>query len=882
MSLELANTIEDITFNIVNGDLVNPVIIKTPYSNSVLLPFSTENDKIFGYFNRTDKLITTNDFNPNERFPYQIRYNQEIVRKGYLQLNEITKEGYNVTLYDDLGAILRDMSETKLVDIFTKVPFKINKSSINNMMRLMPGEPLTDPLHTMRYLWWYSFMPTYQGLYDNFNSGKLEKDNGTYIEIPQQDEHETRELRSYYQKPGIWYNKIISDIAKHYSIELDNDFHNEANPYWSKALVMFNSLYSDKFTNDAIADIDGDILYEKTVAVVDNNTLNTRVITPLVLTPIQNEYGVYSSNKIDLSNYPKGQVEIEYEFDLKLFGKCTPRYTAQYFNHFQLGPNTNNYVYDDQIHLFKTHINTYIQGQSNKNNEVIFGLKQFDRPTLQSIYPVICFDTPNNSNPANFPNVPFFSNGVYAQFVLAGNKNYADSPKADTYKIKGKSILINDGSPKELKVEVSYSYNSSNVDLPATYGLGSNTYGQYSQKATSLELSYKVNGNIKINNVEQIRSHHMIDKDNIIPQAMDCGGIFINHLKQYGLVLYENEFGDFKVSMRDTYFTKYNKVLDWNSKICNDLDISMKPLNYDSKYYKLNHIPYSIKHMEDYTKRFGKDVEFGAMQINTSYEFGDLTPKSLQEGYFTQPVVSQEYGVYERGNLGYFYRYDQVLPSFATIDDSGKRTAVDFDYTIMFRENHIITPEYQTNYPIDLISKPSFFIISDDTPSQTYNNEFCWTYNYLPANGATLQGVGNPQHPYKIKLSYTGVYLAGYPYIRSITKDGNYSLDWGKPKQYYYDISDAEYNENGTLYNRFYSNWFKDRYDVNTKVLTAYFLLNQNDLNNIRFNKFIFLYNSYWIIDRISEFKYGEVGPIQVTLIKVNDINNYTNGQRIT
>lgn len=877
MALELANMQEMITFNISNSDIVNPTIIKTPYSNNVILPFSTENDKIFGYFSKTDKFITSVDFNPNERFPYQIRYNEQIIRSGYLQLNDVTKDGYSITLYDDLGAILRDMSETKLVDIFTKVPFKINKASVSNMMRLMPGSPLTDPLNSLRYLWWYSFIPSYQGLYDDFNSNKLEKDNNDIIEILEQDEHESRELRSYEQKPCIWYSKIISDIAKKYQINLDSDFHNEANPYWSKTVVVFNKLYSDKLPNDTTADIDTDIQFEKSTMIGPDMVLDYKTITPIELTPTQDEFGMLNGINIDLSKYPIGQLKIEYEFDLKIFCKAVPMYTGAYFKHFQLGP-----LYDGSISgstkNYQTRIKTYIGGQNNKPSETVFALKNFEVDNDQSIYPVIIFETPNNTSTDNFPNVDLFSTGTYAKFVSAGNKNLSNSSKSSSYKIKGESIIINDGALKQVKVEVDYYRYSVQKNSAGLFKLENRPYGGYIMNSPDMELTYNVAGNIKINNVEKIRSNYIIDKDNIIPQHMDCGGIFLNHLKQYGLILYQDEFGDYNVSMRNTYFTKYNKVLNWNSKICNDLDVNIKPLNYDSKYYKLNHIPYNIKHIEDYNKRFGKEVEFGAVRIDTNYQFGELTPKSLQEGFFTQPIVSQEYGTYDLDNIKYFYRYDQALPSFSSIDETNKRTGVDFDYTIMFRDSYIITSDYQSNYPEELISKPNLFIISDDTPTQTYYNNYMWTYNYLPINGATLEG--SVQHPYKNKLA-TNSNLSIYPYIRSITKDGNYSLDWGKPKQYYYEIGDSEYNKDGTLFNRFYAKWFKDRYDVNTKVLTAYFLLNQNDINEIKFNKFIFLYNNYWVIDKISEFKYGEIEPIQVTLIKVNDMNNYTNGQTI-
>lgn len=384
-----------ITFDYTNNDVINPTVIRTPSSKSIILPFTQKNNELFGYYFKTDKILTLNDINPNLRVPYQIRYNGERIQSGYLQLNEITKDGYSITLYDDLGAILRDMSETKLVDVFTKVPFKINKASVSNMMRLMPGSPLTDPSNSLRYLWWYSFIPSYQGLYDDFNSNKLEKDNNDIIEVPEQDEHESRELRSYEQKPCIWYSKIISDIAKKYQINLDSDFHNEANPYWSKAVVIFNKLYSDKLPNDITADIDTDIQFEKSTMIGPNMVLDYKTITPIELTPTQDEFGMLNGINIDLSKYPIGQLKIEYEFDLKIFCKAVPMYTGAYFKHFQLGPLYDGSIGDSAINC-QTRIKTYIGGQNNKPSETVFALKNFENNN-QSIYPVIIFETPNNT-----------------------------------------------------------------------------------------------------------------------------------------------------------------------------------------------------------------------------------------------------------------------------------------------------------------------------------------------------------------------------------------------------------------------------------------------------------------------------------------------------
>lgn len=883
-----------ITFDYSNNDMINPTVIKTPYSKSIILPFTKKNNELFGYYFKTDKIITLNDVNPNLRIPYQIRYNGETIQSGYLQLTNITKDGYELILFSDIGGMFRDMGDVNLNTIIPYVPLTINKSRVHQLMNTVPADATADPVGSMRYLWWYTMQPTYKGLYDNFVSTKLEKDNGNVIEIEEANEHQQRELRSYKQTPGIWYNKLISSIANEYGIYLDSDFHNNTNPYWSKTTVLFPNIFANKVNDTSGVISQPDTLrYEHTghQGTQNNVLIQSSGTTETILTETEDPYNIIINNTIDLSNFPKGQIEVEYQFDIKIKGYCSwdtamATWDANMPNTpgYLLGPYVKDYngpknIPDNQFKSCNVVISSWIDNQINKHNEDYFAIKDFNNQNMQDTFPSIIFETPTRGN-SNFYNYNIWE---YAKFCSAGNySSYINTPKTDTYTVKGKSIINNNGTPQKLRVSIGYkSYDGSEITHG---GIFRSISGYVNINVVNPDIRFKfemenLSTNVfNINTPSQIRSNYVIDASNIIPNTLKVSDVFINHLKMFGLVLYEHPEHGLTVSMRDTWYNMYNgEIIDWNTKECNEKDYVIEPLNYTSKIYTFNHKEFQCSHIDDYKSRFGEDINYGSQQIDTGYQFSDKEATSLFDSIYNQPLTSQEYGIYTYNNVNNFFRYDQILPCLATLTEEGKMNKASFNQTIFFRDGNVTTPDYQSNYPNSLSEPmPNWYVITDDTPNMTLNQEFYWCYDWRTANGATTTNNAS-----KIKLTYTGSNLVGYPYCQTLNKNKTHSLDWGKPQQAYYSISDNNYPPNSTLYQRFYSKWIEDRYNINTKTYEGYFMLNQNDINQIKFNKFIYFKNQYWCIDKISEYKYGATEPTKVKLVKINNINNYVSGQTI-
>lgn len=110
-----------ILFNYTMDDLSNPTIVKNSFSQQITLKGTPANNRIFGGYFKTDRVIgnsggdTGVDFNASQKTPFTI-YNEmnEILESGYVKLDSVSRMGediqYKVTLYGGLGSFFYALS----------------------------------------------------------------------------------------------------------------------------------------------------------------------------------------------------------------------------------------------------------------------------------------------------------------------------------------------------------------------------------------------------------------------------------------------------------------------------------------------------------------------------------------------------------------------------------------------------------------------------------------------------------------------------------------------------------------------------------------------------------------------------------------------------
>ena len=201
-----------------------------------------------------------------------------MVESGYMQLNDISIQEnnitYNITLYGGIGDFFyglkykEDGTEKTLADLRffvednsgnvlpenEELDFEVTKTLVAQSFEKdynYGGNKLLD---------YIAFVPAYNGLYEDFDSGKcLINTSGSQSEIfptttteggdtyttyngyglatleKDYTEWEMRDLRSYHQRPAIKVDKLIETICREensgYNVTYDSSFFNANNPY---------------------------------------------------------------------------------------------------------------------------------------------------------------------------------------------------------------------------------------------------------------------------------------------------------------------------------------------------------------------------------------------------------------------------------------------------------------------------------------------------------------------------------------------------------------------------------------------------------------------------------------------------------------------------
>ena len=268
-----------VLFNYAIDDTANPTVVRNAWSQQITLPGTATNNAIFGQIARSDRETQYGSgqrtgvyFDATQRTPFTLHGTAgELLESGYLKLDSITRTGgrvsYSVTLYGGLGLFFYNLSydadgnKRSLADLKytgesaadTELDFTINRTSVKNAWSRITGQGNTNTLWDI-----LNFAPCYNGLpggtFDADKAlarpaacglpvptGYAATDGWTLVSLPEKHtDVEMKDLRSYLQRPVLSVKKLITAMCQSYNnggydVELDSDFFNDNNPYWSKS-----------------------------------------------------------------------------------------------------------------------------------------------------------------------------------------------------------------------------------------------------------------------------------------------------------------------------------------------------------------------------------------------------------------------------------------------------------------------------------------------------------------------------------------------------------------------------------------------------------------------------------------------------------------------
>ena len=112
-----------------------------------------------------------------------------------------------------------------------------------------------------------------------------------------------------------------------------------------------------------------------------------------------------------------------------------------------------------------------------------------------------------------------------------------------------------------------------------------------------------------------------------------------------------------------------------------------------------------------------------------------------------------------------------------------------------------------------------------------------------------------------------------YPYAGHLDDPDVPSIDlsFGIPKELYFTLLTGNLSRN--LFNVFYSPYFAEITDVDSKLLKVTMMLRRQDINNLNFSKFIWIDGGLFRLNKIENYNATEDDTCKVELLKVINQN---------
>lgn len=830
-----------ILFNYTMEDLTNPAIVKNSYTQTVALQGTPTNNRIFSHIYRADRL-TRSGFNPQERTPFQIVRDGELLESGYLKLDKVDKNGakltYNVTLYGGLGSFFyalayrADGEKKTLADLDyigdgSKISYTLIASNVlDAWSRISESYDPTNKWHTL------NFAPCYNGIpSDDFSADKaiFQTENGfavSYAPYPQgktqdgktytatnfvqlsqsYDEWQTRDLRAYLQRPVVRVRSIFEALKGEatkngFTLNLDSDFFYDRNPYYGDAWItrpLLNTL--ELKASSGYVDI--------TIPDAPQITPNSPSATVRLKTNIKTEGSVSIGGSI-----------------------CARIHIAL--------KNTSGLAVGDTLNL-RDYVGDY--------------------PAFSYSLKVRAF---NGSLIKSEEGMPYPS-----QFTFTWN---------------GKEAVSN----AYLDFYISDTTNVGWLEIEGSLG-GDFTLRSISDNSKSYPIDYVYLTKDDITEVHysggtSARTGTTVTQDDILNTSGTPADYLLSYCKMFGLhFTYDKLTKTVSIVTRNTLYQS-GQALNIESRIDRSKAITTTPYAFDAKLYDFGVENTEGAFTEYYKRAYGRD--YGLHRVNTGYAF-DSSNKDVMESVIFKGAAT----VLARGR--YFNRIVQDsnrIPSIfldaghkvAYVNPNDETDTFDYDIPSVSRgatisyinatyKSYDSTPRLQfcdeENAPIDgedvLViyqgnAAYDVMITDDDVAAFAKYNEGtpCWI---LHAIGTTT----NIPKFSRYSMSGTAV---------------NASLDFGIPAEI--DIPAITHPSGKTVYDRGWGKYLADRYNVDTKVVTCNVDWRGIQVGEHLLRNFYFFDGAIWVLNKITNHDIAGYGTTQCEFVKVQSKTNYLYGQ---
>ena len=927
-------TVPDIYYNWCETDFSNPIVTKNSYSKTITISGTKNNNKIFGHFWNLERYqeytISNNnnnnnnnngiDFNPSKKVPFSIYVDGSLFEKGYVKLQRVYKVNneyqYEIGLFGGLGSFFYNLSVNKedgslktfkdlnyyipSINAKAELSFFINKDTVYSAW-----ENINSNYNTYGII---NFMPAYVGIPDKFDSNKvlmefpigesgnylpdvIEEDGITYLPERQEyaigelssniDMWQAKDLRSYLQVPVLRVKSIFDALQKRentrgeyddgYELVLDNEFFNSNNPYYQDSYVTLPKINTLTFNEeDYISEITGFSFYISYTGDTEETSLTFELPEEITDTnkTVRVTFDLY--NKVTLGSYYEDNDKIPvalYMQNVNLDDSLVHR-TA-------LGAQLIALSSSDSI-LTGSTVNWYTSNDFT-NTPFTFREAINNRRYIPKFF--------NNYN-----DVKTYNKDCYFDFKYKSEGKYFYRFRENRKPIELELIGLPVGTKKiELNIQ-----RVSQTAGEAGYNLyySSNPSAQYICKGyydnSSYNTSYYSNGKLILSNynVQNFFSNKYISQDNLLNVDYSVSEWLISYCKMFGLYIHKDVLEDkIYITTRNNYYFK-NNIEDISKLIDYSKEFSINPIYMSNKFYSLTSPIEKNKYSETYLHNHNN--QYGMKLINTGYDF-ETKPKELLDKFKIKtaiPVNRQDlynflpkdginpyvyngfkYKLYKDGDSENEETYEveinkeDIVKKFEGYFFNNKYPFYDNCYKMCFENGgkEINTSGVMVFYNGNKqLETP--YLLSDDIPyMQQLNNNPCWVMSNNSGN-------------YYRRIMSIPIFSSYYAPNKTI----DFSSNFGSPRELFVREDELQNDDRATLYHQFYSRYYEDLFDVNTKVIDCW-IKPKYILNGDSLRKLFWFDNSIWRLNKVVDYSPVENRTVKCQFIKIQDINNLSN-----
>lgn len=893
-------------------DLTNPTVVKNSFSKSITIKGTRSNNHLFGHYWNVERIqvgggINTSSvyFNASKKMDFQLFVDTELYESGYVKLDEVRRINddyeYDITLYGGLGDFFFNLSmtnegnEKKLSDLnFDEdIDFTINIETVQNAWNSLK-EGTNDKWQII------NFMPAYNGLPDDFDSDKMiiditetnltktkVEDGKTYntrngfvlAELPEKmTEWETRDIRSYLQRPCIRMKEIINaccnpDVNGGYEVELDEDFFTENNQYWENTWLSLPNIQSLEYDNG-----------EQTIESAKLLSGNTEGDT--------NGY-MYQELMFDTGEFPSSVM-------------------STIFVYASINPNTryknSSYVWfwnrgGDSYHSGWWCLGSLFCQLLAFNGDTVVGASDVWNLTTPVIHNGKLYYGDNGDYNGGHKYAPYMGKQIHNVLGFFEPSGFVRENATQPYVIP---FVINNLTTNITSLKMCYYWGASKDKLNKTRGAYTtfdrtrnySWIGHDYATATNLNVD-NMNMSINFNNLKAVvgasigRTGTEVTKSLILNTEGSPCDYLLSYCKMFGLYFSKSPHEKkINIQTRKSFYDR-DKITDISNDIDYSKNVTITPITFGTKWVEFSQEQDETKYTKDY--KLTKGLTYGSKVINTGYEF-DSEKKQLLDGnviksaieglekskYFTcynndskvRPFFGygMKYQLYSGGDTTELNGTNALGSNLLGINEDNNLKYYDIFPKVQFHDsnnkgtdgnNCLVFFSGFKNLTSDRANEINYFL-TDDNYYQAELNEGtpCWLF---VSGDKDINGKAIARR------------LNEIPVFERYLTDSNgttvkKSLDFGTPQELY--IPKYSITEDVNIYHNFWKTYLEDLYDVNTKILTVYVRLDKVGYDLLR--QFYWFENSVWRINKITDWNIGSEEPTKVEFVKVQDLTDYT------